>query len=69
MAVWSGRCDNLYASCAAYRKRCKVIVEPGAYEKQLRYARPGEMSEVQIKAEYVQSLGDVAEILVDIREA
>jgi hypothetical protein len=35
----------------------------------LRYARPGEMSEVQIKAEYVQSLGDVAEILVDIREA
>lgn len=67
----SGQADaTIYMRVAQpIEKRCKVIVEPGAYEKQLRYARPGEMSEVQIKAEYVQSLGDVAEILVDIREA
>jgi len=49
--------------------RCKAIVEPGLYEKQLRYARPGEMNEAQVKLEDLKTLGDIEEIVVDIREA
>jgi len=49
--------------------RCKAIVEPGLYEKQLRYARPGEMNEAQVKLEDLKALGDIEEIVVDIREA
>lgn len=46
---------------------CKVFAEPGLYSQRLRYARPGEMNEVKIKAEQVKALGDVKEIVIDIQ--
>lgn len=46
---------------------CKVFAEPGFYSQRLRYARPGEMNEVKIKAEQVKALGDVKEIVIDIQ--
>lgn len=46
---------------------CKVFAEPGLYSQRLRYARPGEMNEVRIKAEQVKALGDVSEIVIDIQ--
>jgi NADPH-dependent 2,4-dienoyl-CoA reductase/sulfur reductase-like enzyme len=49
-------------------KSCKVVVEPGLYEKRLRYARPGEMNEAHVKLQDLQALGDVDEIVVDIKE-
>jgi len=49
-------------------KRCKAIVGPGLYERQLRYARPGEMNEAHVKLEDIKALGDIEEIVVDIRE-
>lgn len=44
---------------------CKVIAEPGLYSQRLRYARPGEMNEVKIKASQITP--DINEIVVDIQ--
>ena len=46
---------------------CKVFAEPGLYSQRLRYARPGEMNEVKIKAEQIRSLPDLKEIVIDIQ--
>ncbi|MBQ7197608.1 MAG: FAD-dependent oxidoreductase [Synergistaceae bacterium] len=46
---------------------CKVIAEPGLYTQRLRYARPGEMNEVRIKAADIQAKPDLKEITVDIQ--
>ena len=46
---------------------CKVFAEPGLYSQRLRYARPGEMNEVKIKASQVKALVDVSEIVIDIQ--
>ncbi|MBQ3403147.1 MAG: FAD-dependent oxidoreductase [Synergistaceae bacterium] len=46
---------------------CKVFAEPGLYSQRLRYARPGEMNEVKIKAEQVKALPDLNEIVIDIQ--
>ena len=46
---------------------CKVFAEPGLYSQRLRYARPGEMNEVKIKAEQVKAAGDLKEIVIDIQ--
>lgn len=66
----SGQSDaTIYMRVAQpIEKRCKVVVEPGLYEKRLRYARPGEMNEAYVKLQDLQALGDVDEIIVDIKE-
>lgn len=66
----SGQSDaTIYMRVAQpIEKRCKVVVEPGLYEKRLRYARPGEMNEAHVKLQDLQALGDVDEIIVDIKE-
>ncbi len=46
---------------------CKVFAEPGLYSQRLRYARPGEMNEVKIKAEQIKAAGDLKEIVIDIQ--
>ena len=46
---------------------CKVIAEPGLYTQRLRYARPGEMNEVRLKAADIKAKPDLKEITVDIR--
>ena len=46
---------------------CRVFAEPGLYSQRLRYARPGEMNEVKIKAEQIRSLPDLKEIVIDIQ--
>ena len=46
---------------------CRVFAEPGIYSQRLRYARPGEMNEVKIKASQVKELGEVKEIVIDIQ--
>ena len=46
---------------------CKVIAEPGLYTQRLRYARPGEMNEVRIKASDIQAKPDLKEITIDIQ--
>ncbi|SDY12906.1 Pyruvate/2-oxoglutarate dehydrogenase complex, dihydrolipoamide dehydrogenase (E3) component [Acetomicrobium thermoterrenum DSM 13490] len=66
----SGQSDaTIYMRVAQpIEKRCKVVVEPGLYERRLRYARPGEMNEAHVKLQDLQALGDVDEIIVDIKE-
>lgn len=46
---------------------CRVFAEPGLYSQRLRYARPGEMNEVKIKAGQIKALGDLSEIVIDIQ--
>ena len=46
---------------------CKVIAEPGIFSQKMRYARPGEMNEVRIKADVIKSKPDLKEITVDIQ--
>lgn len=46
---------------------CKVFAEPGLYSQRLRYARPGEMNEVKIKASQIKNAGDLKEIIIDIQ--
>ncbi len=46
---------------------CRVFAEPGLYSQRLRYARPGEMNEVKIKAEQIRNLPDLQEIVIDIQ--
>ena len=46
---------------------CKVIAEPGLYTQKLRYARPGEMNEVRIKASAIEANPDIKEITVDVQ--
>ena len=46
---------------------CRVFAEPGLYSQRLRYARPGEMNEVKIKAEQIRDLPDLQEIVIDIQ--
>lgn len=46
---------------------CKVFAEPGLFSQRLRYARPGEMNEVKIKASQIKSAGDINEIVIDIQ--
>ena len=46
---------------------CRVFAEPGLYSQRLRYARPGEMNEVKIKAEQVRNLPELEEIVIDIQ--
>ena len=46
---------------------CRVFAEPGLYSQRLRYARPGEMNEVRIKAEQIRALPDLKEIVIDIQ--
>ncbi|MBQ8691663.1 MAG: FAD-dependent oxidoreductase [Synergistaceae bacterium] len=53
---------------------CKVIANTDTgiklYNQRLRYARPGEMNEVRLKAEQVKELGsDVNAIIIDIQPA
>lgn len=45
---------------------CKVIAEPGLFIQKMRYARPGEMNEVRLKADAVKAQPDLKEITVDI---
>ena len=45
---------------------CKVVAEPGLFTQRLRYARPGEMNEVRLKAEQIQAKNP-DEIIVDIK--
>jgi NADPH-dependent 2,4-dienoyl-CoA reductase/sulfur reductase-like enzyme len=53
-----------------FERRCRVIAEPGLYAKVLRYARPGEMNEIHIKAEALASLPpEVEAIRIDVEEA
>jgi thioredoxin reductase len=50
-------------------QRCRVTADHGLFSKTLRYARPGEMNEVHIKAEQLRMLPpDVREIIVDVEE-
>ena len=44
---------------------CRVFAEPGLYSQRLRYARPGEMNEVKIKAEQIRNLPELDEIVID----
>ena len=46
---------------------CRVFAEPELYSQRLRYARPGEMNEVKIKAEQIQNLPELDEIVIDIQ--
>ena len=46
---------------------CKVFAEPDLYSQRLRYARPGEMNEVHIKAEQIRNAVDLSEITIDIQ--
>ncbi len=46
---------------------CKVTAEPGLYTQKLRYARPGEMNEVRLKADVIKSKPDLKEITIDIK--
>ena len=46
---------------------CKVVAEPGLYTQRLRYARPGEMNEVRLKAEQIKAKNP-SEIIIDIKE-
>ncbi|MBQ7216740.1 MAG: FAD-dependent oxidoreductase [Synergistaceae bacterium] len=46
---------------------CRVFAEPGLYSQRLRYARPGEMNEVKIKAEQIRDLPELDEIVIDIQ--
>ena len=46
---------------------CRVFAEPGLYSQRLRYARPGEMNEVKIKAEQIRNLPELDEIVIDIQ--
>ena len=46
---------------------CKVIAAPKLYTQRLRYARPGEMNEVRIKAEQIKANPDLKEIIIDIQ--
>ena len=46
---------------------CKVIAEPGLYTQKLRYARPGEMNEVRLKAADIKAKPDLKEITIDIQ--
>ena len=44
---------------------CRVFAEPDLYSQRLRYARPGEMNEVRIKAGQITP--DIKEITIDIQ--
>ena len=46
---------------------CKVFASNDLYSQRLRYARPGEMNEVKIKAEQIKALPDLQEIIIDIQ--
>ncbi len=46
---------------------CRVFAEPGLYSQRLRYARPGEMNEVKIKAAQIRALPELEEIVIDIQ--
>lgn len=46
---------------------CKVTAEPGLFTQKLRYARPGEMNEVRLKADVIKSKPDLKEITIDIK--
>lgn len=47
--------------------RCRLYAEPGLFSKTLRYARPGEMNEVEIKAEMLNALpADVSSIRIGL---
>ena len=46
---------------------CKVFASHDLYSQRLRYARPGEMNEVKIKAEQIKALPDLQEIIIDIQ--
>ena len=45
---------------------CRVFAEPDLYSQKLRYARPGEMNEVHLKAERLRGLPKRTEIVVDV---
>ncbi|MDR1650493.1 MAG: NAD(P)/FAD-dependent oxidoreductase [Synergistaceae bacterium] len=48
---------------------CRLYAEPGIFSRNLRYARPGEMNEIKVKAEAISSLPpDVTEITVGVEE-
>ena len=46
---------------------CKVFASNDLYSQRLRYARPGEMNEVKIKADQIKALPDLQEIIIDIQ--
>ena len=46
---------------------CKVTAEPKLYSQRLRYARPGEMNEVRIKAAQIKAAKDLNEIIIDVQ--
>lgn len=46
---------------------CEVVAEPGLFSRRVRYARPGEMNEVKLKASQLAELPDLREIVVDVR--
>ncbi|WP_281746399.1 NAD(P)/FAD-dependent oxidoreductase [Thermanaerovibrio acidaminovorans] len=50
-------------------RRCRIVTMPDVGSANLRYARPGEMNELKIKAEALRSLGDdVKAIQVHVEE-
>ncbi len=53
-----------------FERRCRVFAEHGLYSKVLRYARPGEMNEVPIRAEALSQLPpEIDTIHIDVEEA
>ena len=49
-----------------FERPCRVFAEPDLYSQKLRYARPGEMNEVHLKAERLRGLPKRTEIVVDV---